>query len=527
MPPLERVDAGALRLSLRPAVGCREITWAGRPAFYLSLYDDEIDERVDAWSRALRWERPGRGNGASGQADHDAHTLGSHLEPTDAVIAHAANGSIVAARGGCCTFPLYWRRDGARIEVSTSLPIGARPTLSAAGLVKAAAAVNLCSSYEPNAWCDTPLAGWRRFRRGAATVLAPDTSAREMPILHGGAGDVDADTAARAVGAALEAYGATQRRVVSSLVELSGGFDSTLAAAAALRPGHRMHGVSAAFPYYEFRFEELVQQAVARSLGVTRTVIDGEATFPYTPAIRSVRFDEPAVFVTGIRHAEIVGELAAERGATHVYNGHGGDQLFATDLTEAESFAPRRPSRGPFSSAAWRTMRRAAEEIERASASRDRRAATFVYDARQDVWIKETFDAVLRSPFTDLAMFRAAEAWSRHCRARGVRPDKRVLADAAGDWLPAEVVERRGKVAYDGVWTRAYAANLEPIAGAFERVAGVLTRIGLSPAWLIRRAEALAAWKPVSDREVLAAYAIAVWLAAWGIERDGDVTWAD
>src|SRR5690606_34071866 len=99
--------------------------------------------------------------------------------------------------------------------------------------------------------------------------------------------------------------------------------------------------------------------------------------------------------------------LAAERGATHVYNGHGGDQLFATDLTEAESFAPRRPSRGPFSSAAWRTMRRAAEEIERASASRDRRAATFVYDARQDVWIKETFDAVLRSPFTDLAMLRA------------------------------------------------------------------------------------------------------------------------
>ena len=525
MPPLERIGARPLRLALRPAVRCREVSWAGRPAFYLSLYDDEIDDRAAAWSGTSGSERPPDRDGE--RRSTEAGFAARRLEPTDALVACGPDGTIVVARGGCCTFPLYWRRDGTQIEISTSLPIGARPALSAAGLVKAAAAVNLCSSYEPNGWCETPLAGWRRLRRGAVTVLAPDAEAREAPILHGGAGDADAAAVTRGVRAALEAYGATQRRVVSSLVELSGGFDSTLAAAAALRPGHRMHGVSAAFPYYEFRFEEAVQQAVARSLGVTRTVIDGETTFPYTPALRPIRFDEPAVFVTGIRHAELVGELAAERGATHVYNGHGGDQLFATDLTEPESFAPRRPARGPFSRAAWRTMRRAAEEIRAATAARDRRAATFVYDARQDVWIKETFGAVLRTPFTDLAVFRAAVAWSRYCRARGGRPDKRVLADAAGDWLPAEVVERRGKVAYDGVWMRAYAANLEPIASAFERVAAVLARIGLSPAWLIRRAEALAAWQPVSDREVLAAYAIAVWLAAWGIEREADAVWAD
>lgn len=510
-----------LRLSLRPAVACREVSWIGRLAFYLSLYDDEIDERMDAWSGSLRRGR----DGANVSGDSDV--LGSSLEPTDAVIACAADGTVVVARGGCCTFPLYWRRSASGIEISTSLPIGARPTLSCAGLVKAAAAVNLCSSYEPNAWSETPLVGWRRVRRGVVTVLAADADARETPILHRGSGDIDARTVTRAVRAAFEAYGATQRRVVSSLVELSGGFDSTLAAAAALRSGHRMHGVSTAFPYYEFRFEEAAQQAVARSLGVTRTVIDGVRTFPYTPASRPVRLDEPAVFVTGIRQAELFGELAAERGATRIYNGIGGDQLFVTDLTELESFAPRRPSRGPFSRAAWRAMRRAANEICGAAALRDRRAATFVYDARVDVWIKDTFGVVLRSPFTDLAVLRAAEAWSRYCRAQGGRPDKRVLADAAGDWLPAEVVERHGKVAYDGVWMRAYAANLEPIVGAFERVGGVLARIGLSPAWLIRRAEALAAWQPVSDREVLAAYAIAVWLAAWGIERDTDAAWAD
>src|SRR5690606_22215068 len=126
---------------------------------------------------------------------------------------------------------------------STSLPILDRPIFSAEGLVKAAAAVNLCSSYEPNGWSETPLADWRRLRRGVVMVLAADAAARETAILHGGDGEVDAAGAARRVRAALEAYGARQRHVVSSLVELSGGFDSTLAAAAALRAGHRMHGV--------------------------------------------------------------------------------------------------------------------------------------------------------------------------------------------------------------------------------------------------------------------------------------------
>src|SRR5690606_15202963 len=359
----------------------------------------------------------------------DMHALAAGLEPTDALIGCDSHGGVTVARGGCCTFPLYWHRAGPRIEISTALPISARPRLSVDGLVKAAAAVDLCSSYEPNAWCETPLAAWQRLRRGIVTRLAADADPTETPVLHGGDGAADAATVVRDVRAAFDAYGASQRAVVSSLVELSGGFDSTLAAAAALRPDHRMHGVSAAFPYYEFRYEEAVQQAVARALGIARTVIDGTETFPYTPAIRPVRFDEPAVFVTGIRHAERIGELAAGLGATCIYNGHGGDQLFATDLTQAESFAPRRASRGPFQRGAWRTMRVAHAEILRRAAIRDRRSATFVYDARQDVWIKETFGAVLRTPFTDLAVFRAAEAWTRCFPARGLRPDKHVLAD--------------------------------------------------------------------------------------------------
>jgi len=215
MPPLETVDAGPVRLLLRPAVAARELRGAFGPAFYLSLYDGELDERADRVSAAL----------PAGPLD-DAAALGARVEPTDALIATSAGGAVAIARGGCCTFPLYWRRAGRQLEVTTGLPVFAEPTLSVEGLVKAAAAVNFCSSYEPNAWCETPLAGWRRLRRGVVTVIGADGDAHETPVLHGDTGDVTADAAASAVRDALAAYGTSQRRIVTSLVEASGGLEA-------------------------------------------------------------------------------------------------------------------------------------------------------------------------------------------------------------------------------------------------------------------------------------------------------------
>src|SRR5690606_14709804 len=127
------------------------------PAFYLSLYDGELDQRVHGW-------RSNTTADAAGSAAADHRALAAHLEPTDALSARCADAAIVAARGGCCTFPLYPPCARDVVEVAPSLPVADRPMLSAEGLVRAAAAVNLCSSYEPNAWSATPLAGWRRLR---------------------------------------------------------------------------------------------------------------------------------------------------------------------------------------------------------------------------------------------------------------------------------------------------------------------------------------------------------------------------
>ena len=509
--PSVRVEAGHLKigpvsLELRPAVALREQAVDGGVAWYLSLYGDEIDERAQAF-----W---------STRADPEGKVC--QLELTDALIV-VRGTKINVARGGACTFPLYWHADGGALHISTRLPLAGGAQLSRAGLVAAAAAAALHSSYEPNAFTETPVARWHRLRRGALSRFANGKLVTEQPIVESQAPPLPAarGEVAAQVRAAFEAYGLSQRSVRRSVLEVSGGFDSTLAAAA-IRPRHPMFGVSVAFPYYEFRFESEIQAATARTLEIERLEFDGTDLFPYAPAQQPAAFEEPSVFITAIRHSEQVARFAADRGAERIYMGHGGDQCFSTDLGQREALVANPPGRGPFDRGAWRVVAAAIAAI-RSSPWLDRGLGTFVYDARQDVWVKETFGPVIRTPFADLAVFRAAQAWSRWCAARGVRPDKTILAEALPGWLPAQILERRGKVAYDGVWMRAYEKHGDHIAAVFERAAPMLEALGVSAKWLMRRTRQLQAWQPVSDREVLALYAIAFWLLVRGIERPTDV----
>ena len=89
--------------------------------------------------------------------------------------------------------------------------------------------------------------------------------------------------------------------------------------------------------------------------------------------------------------------------------------------------------------------------------------------------------------------------------------------------LPPAILQRKGKVAYDGVWMRAYRKHGDHIAASFERSASVFEALGISTHWLLRRTRQLQSWQPVSDREVLALYALAVWLQVRGIERAADL----
>jgi hypothetical protein len=483
-----------LELDLRHSVAHRIEKRGALTLVYLSLLHDEIDQRVDEFLT-------GGANPAL-------------LEPTDAVVfVQEDKPAFRVARGACCTVPLYRHCGGVRHRVATHLPLASEVTLSASGLLAAAAAAANHGSFEPNALVVTPVVGWNRLRRGVVTAWN-GTLWHEAEIIPAVTVTTEADIAA-AIREAFEAFARSQRHVRRSVVELSGGYDSTLAAAAALSNGHEMLGASVEFPYYEFRHEGAVQRAVGSALGIRRHIIDGNDLLPYSSWQLSPRFDEPSGFVTGIRHAECVGELARMHNATRIYTGHGGDSVFAVDLTGNEP-APSPFARGAFTSAAWRTLRTSWRTLAEPRWVR-RASGCFVYDARQDIWAKERFGALVRTPFTDGAFLRAGLAWSHFSRIRGVRPDKTILRQAVPELLPSAVVNRRGKVAYNGVWARGYMKNADHICDNIEPAASALERVGFSPKWLVARCRSLSQGESLGVAEVLAGYSIAVWLRAWDL----------
>lgn len=506
---MKRWKSATVDVHIRPAVAIRERGCQNGTSLYLSLYVDEIDERAEAfWSR----EDPEKREPAWRE-----------LELSDALIYVSNDGSIAVARGAACAFSLYWRMNGGRMQLSTALPISQGQPFSRVGLLTAVVGACLHSSYEINAVTETPLALWRRFRRGAVTRFDGGAFADEERIeLNEFRRNVTREEVGHLVRAAFEHYTRSQRHVGASVLEVSGGFDSTLAAAIPSRQA--MRGVSACFPYYEFRFEEEVQHETAQFLSIPREKLDGVDLFPYSPPSVPVRFDEPSVFVTGIRHVEAVARFAAKYSAERIYTGHGGDQCFSTDLLGQETLVENLIHSGPFRREAWKVVKRGIE-LTRKSPWIERSIGTLVYDARPDVWVRETFGATMRTPFSDRQVFLSALAWSQWCRQQGRRPDKTILAEELSDLLPRAIIERKGKVAYDGVWLRAYRRQAPRIANLFEDVRAMFAYLGVSTDWLQRRVFELGEWQEESDREVLVFYAIALWLSSWGITRPGDVSW--
>ncbi len=517
----QRISQEDFQLDIRNCVSLREHCLKDGVMFYLSLLNDEIDGRFFNFlneSEALQ-----RSNIISTQniiADAQC------LELTDIIVLNARTKKTTVIRGGAASFPMFWTRNGDHIHLSTHLPVRDRPRLSKSGLVSAMAACCLEGSYEPQALVETPLYGWQRIRRATITTFEKGKSPKEDIILlekYHNTYYINEELVSRKIKAAFSSFRQSQRNITSSVLELSGGFDSTLAGTAASNSLNKMRGISVEFPYYEFRFETPIQKAVAQALDIERTVLDGTQLFPYTPSERTPYFDEPAVFVTGIRHAEQVATFANNHKATRIYTGHGGDQLFSANLIGYESIS-HHPTRPLFSSDAWRAIKAATAKIKHPR-WRQRSTGCFVNDARQDVWIKETFDVNIRTPFSDLEVFHAAHLWSHFNAMRHTKPDKTILARSLNDLLPEAVINRKGKVAYDGVWMRAYNTQYEHITNTLDGASEIFEYIGVSPAWLMQRARELADWKDVSGRDLLAAYAISVWLKSWDFVSLSDIEW--
>lgn len=516
LPTFTNVQIQSFSLKVRASVALRERAIGHGVWFYLSLFDDEIDERFDNFL-----SQPGYPSKSSTKTIPEPWAFAAGLELTDVAIFFDPGANCIVLRGGACTVPLYWSSNSQGIALTTSLPLEDGGSFSRAGFASFLASACLHGSYEPNASTETPLAGWRRTRRGAITTFDLNSLQRERAIAdeRNRIGEaITEEGIIASIQTAFAQYSRSQRHVRSSVLELSGGFDSTLAGSAAQGPANTMHGVSVEYPYYEFRFEAPIQREVGTALAIDRHVIDGTTILPYSPAERTPRFDEPTVFVTGIGHAERVAAFATGYAASKIYMGHGGDQIFSTDLLESEKVAFPSLDHALFTHDLQRRFGAAMNRLRNPEWLR-RSSGCFVYDARQDIWVKETFGATIRTPFADLALFRAAKDWSALSQSQHARPDKTILQKSMANYLPAAVVNRKGKVAYDGVWARAYAAQCNSIASVIEVSTPVLEQIGLSPRWLQRRIQQLANWQPISARELLAAYALASWICSWELHR--------
>ena len=522
LPDALSIGAGRIQLFVRPAVATRLTSIGDATLAYLSLFDDEIDARFEAFLAAAGMPR----------SESDLVSAALSLEPTDAVIL-AAGGEILIARGGAASIPLYWAPTGDAVAIGTLLPVDQDRRLSRAGLIGSAAVASLANENEPNLTTQTPLDGWLRLRRGMVSRLSAEAglvSEHPVDLAVSGHPATERSRLVAEIRAAFASFGLGLRGHPKVLVELSGGFDSTLAAIAARAQGIALLGASVHFPYYEFRFEDDIQVAVAERLAIERVRLDGESVFPFSPCDWWPRLDEPAISVVGLSHALTMARLAASEGMSRVLVGHGGDQLFSENLLGREPVR-RAPARHAYSRGAWSKVSGILGHASASPSGMSRTSLTFSYDARLDVALKEACGVITRSPFTDLEVVRCGMAWARLSARIGARPGKEILAEAFATDLPGAVIGRRGKVPWDGVCARAYARHGDAIASEIDRVSGPLESIGLDVRWLVKRVARLASGDASTterdDREVIAAYALAIWLRSWGVDRVSDCEWAD
>ena len=513
-------DEGSLRLDIRPAVALRRVGAKGYALFYLTLFEDEVELRL---AEFLAPARPSMWTVTSLTA------AALRLEPTDAVVVADAHGDILVARGGAANFPLYWRTAAGKLVLSTVLPIDRERCVSRAGLLSSLIVATVANQNEPNVSLRTPAHGWFRCRRGAVSRLSPDGLVSDHPVdlaefEHEPETREELIAALRLAG---DVFGRRQQSRRRALVELSGGYDSTIAAISVRASGVDLLGVSNHFPYYEFRFEEELQMAVATSLGIARLRLDGTHLLAFAPSEWWPRLDEPAIAVIGLKRAVAIARVAAANGLDRIFVGHGGDQLFAEDVLARET-TMRGLDRRAFTKTTWHEVERVQANVA-ASPFLQRSSLVFSYDARFDAVFKEVYGTTTRSPFTDLAWIRCGLSWARLTARHDIPLNKRILTEAFD--LPQAVTHRRGKVPWDGVNTRGYARYAGSIITEIERVREPLERLGVEVRWLVKQVTLLADGRRSTsdreDREVIAIYALATWLHSWGIDRATDCHWAD
>ncbi|MGI9316770.1 MAG: asparagine synthase-related protein [bacterium] len=451
--------------------------------------------------------------------------LASALPITDAIILFFNDKSAVVVRGASANFGLYRESGAGKAKLATYLPPPTDAPLSKKGLWHCVASGLQQGCYEPNLTLYTPFRDWRRLRRGAITAINPEGKIQAETPIHYNHRHSGTEDPATMLEVALKRFSKSTFHNHHLLVEVSGGYDSTLAALSAQDDVKSWDGVSIDYPYYEFRFEKEAQQAAAKSLSIKNHYwIDGSKFGSYTRSDWSPKTNEPCLGATGIERTRLVAETAQKAGAKQILVGTGGDQLFGSDLNTPEPFYYKF-SRRFITRAGLPVFNDAQSSLRSEAVWTDRTIGTYIDPAPFYEQVLRDFGVQFVSPFADRKILRIALLWGEIKKKDSLSlSNKDVMRFLPDIRLPPEISNRHGKAPYDGVWSRSYMSNGKHIGELFSLIEPIFEKIGINNKWLFQQLDSLVKCSTDQDQEVIISYAIAKWFNEWNVEKLTDIT---
>lgn len=301
-------------------------------------------------------------------------------------------------------------------------------------------------------------------------------------------------------------------------LEASGGIDSTLMGGLAKRvkpKGRAINAVTLVYPYYEFRRESRFADIAVASLGANHVRLDGASCLSFSDLALEHPTSEPSLVLAGLgQHRKVFGAVQGQ--AALLLNGNGGDSLFA--------LGPERQLRyqTPPRQLDWMSPEFFAAFSAHLAKLRDHfsdgSGSEFLTGGNlDDRWIEREILPSSDITRTHLFMDPAVPALVAALWERVERPEhgKWILKRHFSELIPQEILHRPGKVAYNGIYVRAYRAAIAKLTSMVESYSDHLRETGISPDALKNHMLQLGKGKLDGDLEVSVVITYLMWLEGW------------
>jgi asparagine synthetase B (glutamine-hydrolysing) len=316
----------------------------------------------------------------------------------------------------------------------------------------------------------------------------------------------------------------TARRLIGDddeiWLETSGGIDSTLMGAIARLAVPRklkIHSISLSYPYYEFRRERSFIDCAVRWLASRPVLLDGSACLSFSSDEVPLAFSEPSLIIAGLaQHLAVLGAVGGRDGL--LLNGNGGDGLFALGPLRQPGF-DRAPERCEwmddsfFADYAGHRSALARHCLAPDSASENFLSGGYI----DDRWTERELAPALNVRRNHLFLHEEIPPivhalWSQ---LEEHPCGKWILLRHFQDLIPEQILRRPQKVAYNGLYCRAYRAARDKMHALIDRYADYLEAAGIVRHVLQRHVSRLADGNSGGDLEVSVVITFLLWLEGW------------